>query len=126
MLRTLILDGSRRLPLLDGPSGPLRALISGISHVTELNLDGGTPCAFVDKPHVVRYVATAAAGAYGGLYLLGRRAGSTLPERRESLPGDDLVTRPNVGTDHAVTIDAAPAAVWPWLTQLGWHLGGYY
>jgi len=31
-----------------------------------------------------------------------------------------------VGTDHAVTIDAEPDAVWPWLTQLGWHLGGYY
>jgi hypothetical protein len=31
-----------------------------------------------------------------------------------------------VVTDHAVTIDAPPAAVWPWLTQMGWHLGGYY
>jgi hypothetical protein len=29
-------------------------------------------------------------------------------------------------TDHAVTIDAAPKAVWPWLAQMGWHLGGYY
>jgi len=29
-------------------------------------------------------------------------------------------------TDHAVTIPASPDAVWPWLTQMGWHLGGYY
>jgi hypothetical protein len=25
-----------------------------------------------------------------------------------------------------VTIDAPPDRVWPWLTQMGWHLGGYY
>ena len=29
-------------------------------------------------------------------------------------------------TNHAITIEARPADVWPWLTQLGWHLGGYY
>jgi hypothetical protein len=42
------------------------------------------------------------------------------------LPGDDLVARPRLRTDHAITIDAPPGEVWPWLTQLGWHLGGYY
>ncbi len=29
-------------------------------------------------------------------------------------------------TDHAVTIDASPAQVWPWLVQMGWHRGGWY
>jgi hypothetical protein len=29
-------------------------------------------------------------------------------------------------TDHAITVDEPPAAVWPWLTQMGWHLGGWY
>src|SRR2546421_190922 len=33
---------------------------------------------------------------------------------------------PTGSTDHAVTIGAPPSAVWPWLTQLGWHRGGYY
>ena len=47
-------------------------------------------------------------------------------ERRAQLPGDGLITAPDVVTDHAVTIGAAPEAVWPWLTQMGWHLGGYY
>lgn len=42
------------------------------------------------------------------------------------MPGDDIVPRPNIVTHHAITIDAPPEAVWPWLTQMGWHRGGYY
>jgi hypothetical protein len=42
------------------------------------------------------------------------------------LPGDELVVRPQLRTDHAITIDAPPEEIWPWLTQMGWHLGGYY
>jgi hypothetical protein len=29
-------------------------------------------------------------------------------------------------TDHAVTVDAPPSAVWPWLLQMGWGRGGWY
>jgi len=29
-------------------------------------------------------------------------------------------------TDHAVSIAAEPGQVWPWLTQMGWHRGGWY
>ena len=29
-------------------------------------------------------------------------------------------------TDHAVTIGARPAEVWPWLVQMGWHRAGWY
>ena len=42
------------------------------------------------------------------------------------LPFDDLLPTPNVVTDHTVTIPAAPAEVWPWLTQMGWHRAGWY
>jgi hypothetical protein len=70
--------------------------------------------------------AAAALLGYCLLYLLGRRAGSTARERRAQLPGDGLVAAPDVVTDHAVTIGAAPEHVWLWLTQMGWHLGGYY
>jgi len=73
-----------------------------------------------------RFVVGAAMLAYGALQVLGRRAGSTGEERRQRLPGDDIVSRPWLVTNHAVTIDRPPAEVWPWLTQLGWHLGGYY
>jgi hypothetical protein len=68
----------------------------------------------------------AAATAYAALQLLGRRAGSSARERRAALPGDALVDAPQLVTDHAVTIDAAPEEIWPWLTQMGWHRGGYY
>jgi hypothetical protein len=44
----------------------------------------------------------------------------------ESLPGDDLVSHPSFVTNHRVTINAPPADVWPWLTQMGWHRGGWY
>lgn len=67
-----------------------------------------------------------AAAAYAALQVFGRRAGSTTDERLASLPGDELVTDAQLVTDHAVTIAAPPESVWPWLTQLGWHLGGYY
>ena len=71
-------------------------------------------------------VASAAAAGYVLLQLLGRRAGSSQDERQRALPGDDLVPRPQIVTDHAVTLDVASEDIWPWLTQLGWHLGGYY
>jgi uncharacterized protein YndB with AHSA1/START domain len=70
-------------------------------------------------------VAGLAAG-YAALQVLGRRAGSTAAERASVMPGDDLVPCPQMRTDHAATIDAPPERVWPWLTQLGWHLGGWY
>ena len=75
---------------------------------------------------VGRYLVGAALVGYAALHVLGRRAGSTGSERRARLPGDELIAQPNMVTDHALTIDAAPEVVWPWLTQLGWHLGGYY
>lgn len=42
------------------------------------------------------------------------------------LPGDDLLPSPATVSTRAVTIDAPPAAVWPWLVQLGSGRGGAY
>ena len=42
------------------------------------------------------------------------------------LPGDDIVADPRVVTNHAITIDAPPGCVWPWLVQMGWHRAGWY
>ena len=66
------------------------------------------------------------AAACATLQVLGRRAGSSARERAADLPGDELVRRPQMVMDHGTTIRARPEDVWPWLTQMGWHLGGYY
>jgi hypothetical protein len=66
------------------------------------------------------------AGAEAVLVRLGRTYGSTAAERGLALPGDRVVPHPQVVTDHAVTLAAPPAQVWPWLVQMGWHRGGWY
>jgi hypothetical protein len=76
--------------------------------------------------HLARYAAGLCVAGYGALQLLGRRAGSTQQERRQALAGDGTVLHPHAVTDHAITIGAPPEAVWPWLTQMGWHRGGWY
>jgi hypothetical protein len=68
----------------------------------------------------------AAALAEAGLIRLGRTWGSTAEERARPLPGDEIITAPDVVTTHATTIDAPPATVWPWLVQMGWHRAGWY
>ena len=75
-----------------------------------------------------RYVWAAAVwvGAVAAGQRLGRTAGSTQAERRQVLPGDELIDHPTVVTNHAITIPAPPDRVWPWLVQMGWHRGGWY
>jgi hypothetical protein len=64
--------------------------------------------------------------AYAALQVLGRVAGTTGAERRQRLPGDELVDSATLVTEHAIDVAAEPEEVWPWLMQLGWHLGGYH
>jgi hypothetical protein len=70
--------------------------------------------------------AVVSVGAVAAGQWLGRTGGSTCGERRQLLPGDELVERPTMLTNHAVTITAPPEEVWPWLVQMGWHRGGWY
>jgi hypothetical protein len=70
--------------------------------------------------------ALAGAAGYAVLQHLGRTSGSTSAERAAPLPGDDLVEHPCFVTDHAITIEAPPSRIWPWLVQMGWHRGGWY
>jgi hypothetical protein len=51
---------------------------------------------------------------------------STAGERLLNLPGDSVVHNATVGVMHAVTIAAAPEAVWPWLVQMGAGRAGWY
>jgi hypothetical protein len=43
-----------------------------------------------------------------------------------ALPGDDLVPSPTRCSTRAVTVDASPDRVWPWLAQIGHSRGGLY
>jgi hypothetical protein len=47
--------------------------------------------------------------------------GMTQQEARRPLPGDELEPEPDplVNTTHAVTIDAPPSVIWPWIVQVG-------
>jgi hypothetical protein len=69
---------------------------------------------------------TAGAAGYAAVQHLGRTFGSTRAERQTALPGDGIVERPQIVATHAVTIDARPEDVWPWLVQVGWHRAGWY
>jgi len=55
-----------------------------------------------------------------------QRWGATDEEVARNLPGDELLTHPLVHWTHAITIQAPPDAVWPWIAQLGDTRGGYY
>jgi hypothetical protein len=55
-----------------------------------------------------------------------RRWGATDEERDRLLPGDDLIPKAVYESTHAITIDAPPEAVWPWLVQMGQGRGGFY
>jgi hypothetical protein len=63
-------------------------------------------------------------------YLLWRprmlRWGATGGEASEPLPGDDRTPHPRVQSTRAVTIDAPPERVWPWLMQMGIGRAGFY
>jgi hypothetical protein len=52
--------------------------------------------------------------AYALSQPLGRQGGSTAQERGRAMPGDSLVSRPTMLTNHAVTINAPSDLVWPW------------
>jgi len=55
-----------------------------------------------------------------------RRWGVQPVELSRTLPGDDLVPAPDYRADLAVTIDAGPGDIWPWLAQMGYRRGGLY
>ena len=54
------------------------------------------------------------------------RWGATDDEVATALPGDDLTAEPADEHTRAITIDAPPEQIWPWLVQLGADRGGFY
>jgi hypothetical protein len=54
------------------------------------------------------------------------RWGASDEEVAGPYPGADLVPDGERAATMAVTIDAPPDQVWPWLVQMGWDRGGWY
>jgi hypothetical protein len=52
--------------------------------------------------------------------------GATRDEIAGPVPGDELVPNATYVSTRAVTIEATPAEVWPWLAQMGYKRGGLY
>jgi len=52
--------------------------------------------------------------------------GATADEVSGQMPGDDLMPDPDQQTTRAITIEAPPGAIWPWLVQMGSGRGGAY
>ena len=73
---------------------------------------------------------TVAVGAGIGALALTRKElrnlGATCAERRVTLPGDEIVAGAKSASTMAITIDAPPSEVWPWLVQMGCDRAGFY
>jgi hypothetical protein len=54
------------------------------------------------------------------------RWGATDEEVATPLVGDELIAEPAARITRAITIDAPPADVWPWVVQIGADRGGFY
>ena len=82
-------------------------------------------------PKLVAAVAGATVVAGVAAYtIIGRRWhnrwGATDAEIAMELPGDDIVRRPNMNSTRAITIEATPDDIWPWIVQMGKGRGGLY
>lgn len=52
--------------------------------------------------------------------------GATPAEAAAAMPGDHLLPRAQYRTTRAITINATPGEVWPWLVQVGYRRAGWY
>jgi hypothetical protein len=54
------------------------------------------------------------------------RWGTTPEELAGAMPGDALIPNPTEMSMQAVTVNAGPEDIWPWLVQIGYQRGGLY
>jgi hypothetical protein len=52
--------------------------------------------------------------------------GTTGDELTRIMAGDAFIARPTHSATYAITVNAAPAEIWPWLVQIGHQRGGLY
>ena len=54
------------------------------------------------------------------------RWGATSSDRVRVMAGDSLLADPTYSGTMAVSVDAPPEDIWPWLVQIGYQRGGLY
>jgi hypothetical protein len=52
--------------------------------------------------------------------------GSTNEEIARPMPGDEVLAQPTFNATRAVTIEATPEKIWPWIVQIGYRRAGFY
>jgi hypothetical protein len=74
----------------------------------------------------LKTLASATAAAAGSAFLYRKflrqpilTSGATAEEAAARLPGDELLENADGVATRAITIDAPPSAVWPWIAQMG-------
>jgi len=85
------------------------------------------------KPRLRTVLLTAlvaGAGGVGLMYLVYRpwalNWGASREEIALAMPGDSVVSHPSFNATRALTIDALPTEIWPWLVQMGYKQAGFY
>jgi len=125
----IALSAFRQLDLLPGALIDVLVLVAFYRSTSE---------GFGTEPKAVASRWARAAGTVVGLSVVGyltlsattrswhHRWGTTEAELQAALPGDSPDRDPVFEVNHAITIDAPPASVWPWLVQIGQDRGGFY
>ena len=54
------------------------------------------------------------------------RWGTTTEELTRAMPGDAMIPNPTDVSMQAITVNAPPEDIWPWLVQIGYQRGGLY
>jgi hypothetical protein len=54
------------------------------------------------------------------------RWGATDAEVAGPMPGDEIVPKASFNATRAISIDAPPERVWPWIVQMGYRRAGFY
>jgi hypothetical protein len=54
------------------------------------------------------------------------RWGTTDEDLTRGMAGDPVIANPTHSATHALTVDAPPEDIWPWLVQMGYRRGGLY
>ncbi|HEX6270543.1 MAG TPA: hypothetical protein VFZ43_09925 [Anaerolineales bacterium] len=68
-------------------------------------------------------------GSAAALSLLrryGTHSGATWTEYRQTMPGDEVIPRPDLEITNAISVWAPAERIWPWLVQLGYYRGGWF